>query len=67
MNILCQSLARLNVPLITITENVETYLDYHEEIRLQNLLPSNIKRAYRLKCSNVLKLGKQGDESKGKV
>jgi hypothetical protein len=33
-NILCYSLAKIPVPLLTITENVDTYLDYYEELRL---------------------------------
>ena len=36
MNILCQTLARVPVPLITITENVSSYLDYYEELKLMN-------------------------------
>jgi hypothetical protein len=34
-NLLCLSLAKVPVPLLTITENVETYLDYYEDMRLQ--------------------------------
>lgn len=47
MNILCQSLARTPVPLITITENVETHLDYYEELRLLHQIPSIVKKAFR--------------------
>mmetsp|Transcript_15522 Transcript_15522/g.23821 ORF Transcript_15522/g.23821 Transcript_15522/m.23821 type:complete len:155 (+) Transcript_15522:1296-1760(+) len=36
MNILGFSLARTPIPLITVTENVETYLDYYEEMRILN-------------------------------
>jgi len=36
MNILCYSLAKSPVPLLTITENVDTYLDYYEEMRLMH-------------------------------
>jgi hypothetical protein len=36
MNILCQSLAKISIPLITITENVSTYLDYYEELKIMN-------------------------------
>jgi hypothetical protein len=47
MNILCQTLAKIPVPLITITENVATYLDYYEELRLMNQIPGIVKKAYR--------------------
>jgi hypothetical protein len=47
MNILCLSLARNPLPLITITENVGTYLDYYEEIRLQTQVPGMVKKAFR--------------------
>lgn len=36
MNVLCNSLAKIPLPLITITENVGTYLDYYEELKLHN-------------------------------
>jgi len=29
---------------MTITENVETYLDYYEEMRLQNQVPNVVKK-----------------------
>jgi hypothetical protein len=35
-NLLCLSLAKVPVSLMTITENVETYLDYYEDMRLQS-------------------------------
>jgi hypothetical protein len=34
MNILSFTLGKNPVPLLTITENVETYLDYYEEVKL---------------------------------
>lgn len=67
MNILCQSLARTPVPLITITENVETHLDYYEELRLLHQIPSIVKKAFRQKYSNAKKLSKQGQQAKGRV
>ena len=36
MDILCQTLSKAPVPLITITENVGTYLNYYEELKLMN-------------------------------
>lgn len=35
INLLCLSLAKIPVSLLTITENVDTYLDYYEDLRLQ--------------------------------
>lgn len=46
-NLLCQSLARNPVPLMTITDNVETYLDYYEELRILNHIPGIVKKAFR--------------------
>lgn len=46
MNILCLTLAKNPVPLVTITENVGTYLDYYEELRLQ-AIPGIVKKAFR--------------------
>jgi hypothetical protein len=34
-NILSLSNSKLPVPLLTITEKVETYLDYYEELKMQ--------------------------------
>ena len=36
MNILCYTLGKAPVPVITITENIKTYLDYYEEMRLMH-------------------------------
>jgi hypothetical protein len=49
MNILCYTLGKSPVPLITITENVDTYLDYYEEMRLMYMIPNIVKKAYRQK------------------
>ena len=46
-NLLCQSLAKNPVPLMTITDNVETYLDYYEELRILNHIPGIVKKAFR--------------------
>jgi hypothetical protein len=47
MEILCPTLAKIKVPLITITENVTSYLDYYEELRLLEKIPSIVRKAYR--------------------
>jgi hypothetical protein len=53
MNILCQTLAKIPVPLITITENVSTYLDYYEELKLMNQIPGIVKKSYRQKYGSA--------------
>ena len=58
MNILCLTLARVPVPIITITENVATYLDYYEELRILQQIPSVIKKSLRTKYANAKKLAK---------
>ena len=49
VNLLCFSLGKIPVPLLTITENVSTYLDYYEELRLMNHIPNIVKKQYRQK------------------
>ena len=66
-NLLCLSLARNPVPLLTITENVDTYLDYYEELRLRDHLPSILRKAYRQKYANARRLAKQGEQANGQV
>jgi len=44
MNILCYTLAKNPVPLLTITENVNTYLDYYEEMSLMHQIPNVVKK-----------------------
>jgi len=53
MNILCFSLGRTPVPLITITENIDTYLDYYEEMRLLNQIPGIVKKQFRQKYTSA--------------
>ncbi len=47
MNILCSTISKINVPLITITENISTYIDYYEELRIIEKLPSFIRKQYK--------------------
>ena len=56
--LLCQSLCKLPVPLITITENVQTYLSYEEELRIQNKMPGIIRRSLKQKYRSVRNLAK---------
>ena len=67
MNMLCQSLAKTPVPLLTITEHVDTYLDYYEELRLQTLLTGIVKKSFKQKYNNTKKLAKQSQQTRGQV
>jgi hypothetical protein len=60
-------LAKIPTPLITITENVSSYLDYYEELKLMNQIPSIVKKAYRQKYVSAQKLAKQSEEARGRV
>ena len=67
MNILCYTLGKSPVPLITITDNVDTYLDFYEEMRLMHQIPNVVKKQFRQKYQKAKKLARQGEESKGRV
>ena len=56
MNILCSTISKINVPLITITENISSYIDYYEELRIIEKLPSFIKKQYKHKYSSIRNL-----------
>ena len=60
-NILSRTNAKIPVPIMTITERSDTYLDYYEELNLQTILPQILKRSFRLKYLNVKKLMKQAE------
>ena len=38
------SLGKLPIPMLTITENVETYMEYTEELRLHKQIPLYIRK-----------------------
>lgn len=65
--VLCLSLAGRPVPLLTITDELASYLSYQEQLALQNSLPSLLKKQFRQKYQQCRKLLKQAQESKGKV
>ena len=67
MNIMCYSLGKNPVPLITITDNISSYLDYYEEMRVMHQIPNIVKKAYRQKYAKARKLSIQGEDSKGRV
>ena len=58
MNILCYTLGKSPVPLITVTENIETYLDYYEEMRLMHHIPNIVKKQFRQKFQKAKKLAR---------
>lgn len=66
-NLLCVSLGRIPCPLLTITEKVESYLDYYEELRLMHHIPNVVRRAFREKYRKLRKLARTGDDSKGRA
>lgn len=49
MNILCYTLGKSPTPLLTITDNINTYLDYYEEMRLMHSVPNVVKKQFRQK------------------
>jgi hypothetical protein len=65
--VLAVSLGGLPVPLLTITEDVASYLKYSEQIALQTKLPPVVKKQFKAKYQSSRKLIKQASESKEKV
>ena len=59
------TLGKLPIPLLTITDNVDTYFDYAEEVRLFNELPSYIKRSMRFLYRSVYDLIRQSKQLRG--
>ena len=53
--------------MLTITDNADSFLDYYEELRIQNNLPGLVKKNYRQRYLNAKKLKKQSDMAKGRV
>ena len=44
MNILCFSLGKSPVPLLSVTYNINTCLDYNEEMKLMHQIPNVVKK-----------------------
>ena len=65
MEILALSLGRLQIPMMTISENVDTYMDYAEEMRLYNKMPTSIRRQLRMLYKSVYQLALQSKQLKG--
>jgi len=56
--ILCNSLGGMPVPLITITENVQSFLPYGDLLALQTGLQPTLKKTFKMKylqCRKLLK------------
>jgi len=43
-NLLCRTLAGSPCPLVTITDKIDTYLDYYDEIMLSKKLPNLVRK-----------------------
>jgi len=41
---LCKELSGSPCPMVTITENVDTYLDYYDYIQLNKALPNVVRK-----------------------
>ena len=66
-NILCRDLTGSPCPMVTITDKVNTYLDYYDEYQLNKELPSVLRKQMFKKMQKAKKLYRQSLESKGKV
>eukprot|EP00347_Sterkiella_histriomuscorum_P003123 403365502 len=66
-NIMCKTLGGSPCPMITITEKIDTYLDYYDDILLNQQLPNVVRKQLHKKYQKCKKLYKQSMESRGKV
>lgn len=55
-HILCKDLTGTPVPLLTITEKVETYMDYYDEVQLSRALPNVLRKQLHKKYVKAKKL-----------
>ena len=58
MNILGYTLGKSPVPLVTVTDNIETYMYYYEEMRLMHQIPNIVKKQFRQKFQKAKKLAR---------
>lgn len=65
LEMMAQTLGKLPVPMLTITENVKTFLEYPEELRLYNKMPTSIRKQLRLLYKTVFQLVLQSKQLKG--
>lgn len=47
LELLALSLGKLPIPMMTVTEDVETYMEYPEELRLFHQMPPVVKKQLR--------------------
>lgn len=59
------SLGRLPIPMMTITEDVETYIKYSEELQLFNKMPPFIRKRLRILQRSIFQLVKQSKLLRG--
>lgn len=55
------------VPMLTVTEDVQSYISNEERFKLQFKLSSVLKKSFKQKYQQAKKLLKQMSESRGKV
>lgn len=65
--LLCQTITGFPVPMLTITDDVRSFLSAEERFRLSNLKNGVLKKTFREKYMQARKLVKQMKDSSGKV
>lgn len=58
MNLLCLTLAKNPVPMLTVTSEISSFLDYEQELLLKRL-PNPVRKQYRAMYTHTRKLFKQ--------
>lgn len=56
VEMLAMTLGRLPIPFVTITENINTYLEYTEELRIYNDLPTHLRKAIKSLYRSIYQL-----------
>lgn len=64
---LCTTINGMPVPMLTVTEDVQSYISNEERFKLQFKLSSVLKKSFKQKYQQAKKLLKQMSESRGKV
>lgn len=65
LELLAMSLGNLPIPMLTITENVDSYMHYAEELRLFNKVPPYIRKRLRNLQRSIYSLVKQCKRLRG--
>jgi hypothetical protein len=64
---MCKELSGSPVPMVTVTDNIESYIDYYDQFQLNKELPNVMRKQYHKKYVKSKRLYKQSLASKGKV